>query len=573
MSGTIKKIQSLVNFPKSRYDNQIYFHVGKEDSHIDMKASYVELEVEIPSLANYRNLVLGQSGMMYNSSALFRDASLKESGTGSTISDLLYVNILSNNLEYYSKGANNVVADALFDGKGHASFDNNVVSVFNNQYEDYPSPVIRCPLSLLYPGSVGQSDLFPQNDDLTFRFLMEPQFSVFMRAVKNDVYQAGGELLAADANGTIQNTIPCASVTANTAVVTPSATGVVANFAQGDRVLVKGLVNNVAFSGARVVASTTADNGNTPGTITLTMGISSTYDLTGTSIIKLAPFAGTVNANDLNVTGKVLTLNGTKPASALDITKDTVCNVVYTSINANGVQTLTTVQNKVDTVAVTNNLIDSITFIDNITVPTRGTIVNISVQPLYTNITADWSLTNAHLILYRRKVAMAHQSKMLMSNFSSVNVAMVGGLNRFQYSLKAENNTYNCYVFTPDGSNLLSTADGLQDYLISIDDVPLTSIYVNSTTSIHKDNLLRVFGNSPYYQPKSIVSYRDKEIANGFEPTMFVGKVFHSLMKGEPQVLPFEHPDRNIKVELVAADGKATPTKNVYVFLEKWAQN
>ena len=64
----------------------------------------------------------------------------------------------------------------------------------------------------------------------------------------------------------------------------------------------------------------------------------------------------------------------------------------------------------------------------------------------------------------------------------------------------------------------------------------------------------------------------DDGVASGFEPTMFVGKIFHSLMKGDPQVLPFQEPDRNIKVELVAADGSVTPTKSVYIFLEKWDQ-
>ena len=576
MSGVIKKIASAVNFPKSRYDNQVYFGVGAEDSMIDMKASYVELELELPGQPNYHNVVLGQDGMMYNSSALFRDASLKETKTNKSIADTMFINILSNNLEYYSKGSNNVTADALFDGKGHASSGIDVVSVFNNDYSDQ-TPVVRCPLSLLYPASVGQADVFPQHDDFTFRFLMEPQLQVFMRAVKAGAYTSGAVELPVDASGNLDNQNACQNVAANSAVFTPSALGVVANYAVGDRVLFLGTLGGNLVVGSRTITATTPDATGPPaviGTITMNLAISSVGILSGVTIVKLADFYGTINANDLNIAGNTLTLNGTLPLKENDLWKDTMCSVNFTSIDATGKQTNTTVQNKINSVGLTGDNISSIVFVDNFGIPVRGSLVNISIQPLYTNISTDWSLINAHLILYRRKVSMAHQSQMIVSNFSSVNVGMVGGLNRFQYSIKAPINAYNCYVFTPNSTNLFSTASGLRDYLISVDDVPLTSIYVDSSGSaVHRDNLLRVFGNSPYYAPKSIVANRDKEIASGFEPTMFVGKVFHSLMKGDPQVLPFEEPDRNIKIELVAADGSSTPTKNVYIFLEKWDKN
>ena len=543
---------------------------------IDMKASYVELELELPGQPNYHNVVLGQDGMMYNSSALFRDASLKETKTNKSIADTMFINILSNNLEYYSKGSNNVTADALFDGKGHASSGIDVVSVFNNDYSDQ-TPVVRCPLSLLYPASVGQADVFPQHDDFTFRFLMEPQLQVFMRAVKAGAYTSGAVELPVDASGNLDNKDACQNVAANSAVFTPSALGVVANYAVGDRVLFLGTLGGNLVVGSRTITATTPDATGPPaviGTITMNLAISSVGILSGVTIVKLADFYGTINANDLNIAGNTLTLNGTLPLKENDLWKDTMCSVNFTSIDATGKQTNTTVQNKINSVGLTGDNISSIVFVDNFGIPVRGSLVNISIQPLYTNISTDWSLINAHLILYRRKVSMAHQSQMIVSNFSSVNVGMVGGLNRFQYSIKAPINAYNCYVFTPNSTNLFSTASGLRDYLISVDDVPLTSIYVDSSGSaVHRDNLLRVFGNSPYYAPKSIVANRDKEIASGFEPTMFVGKVFHSLMKGDPQVLPFEEPDRNIKIELVAADGSSTPTKNVYIFLEKWDKN
>lgn len=572
MAGSIKKIQSLVNFPKSKYDNQIYFHVGADGSQIDMKASYVELEMSLANLASYKNVVLGQDGMFYNASCLFRDAKLTESRSGKYIADNLYVNILSNNLEYYSKGCNNVVADALFDGKGHASGTNEIVSVFNNRYADSPSAVIRCPLSLLYPGSVGQADLFPQEDDLMFRYLMEPQFRCFMRAVKASQYVSNHSVLPVDVNGLPVARDDCDDIVATRNKVQPSALGMVANYAVGDRILIAGTLNGVAKVFERTITAVTADIPPAIGNITINAVIDATYDLKNVFIVQLIPYDAdnSINATDLVATGNLLTLTAGTPINT-DIYMNTTLLVKYTEFTPTGLQVEKTLTTTVSNLNITGANITAITLANNITLQAGSIAANISLQPLYTNLTNDWSLDNAHLILYRRQVPLSHQSKMLVSNFSSVNMSMVGGLNRFQYSLKAPNNTYNCYVFTPDATNLFSTAGGLQDYLISVNDIPLTSIYVDSNNSaVHKDNLNRVFGNSPYYQPKSLVGNRDKEIVNGFEPTMFVGKVFHSLKKGDPQVLPFEEPDRNIKIELVAADGSTTPTRNVYVFLEKW---
>jgi hypothetical protein len=141
------------------------------------------------------------------------------------------------------------------------------------------------------------------------------------------------------------------------------------------------------------------------------------------------------------------------------------------------------------------------------------------------------------------------------------------------YSIKAPQNAYNVYVITPNSTNLFSQADGVRDYLISVDDIPLTTIYVDSSGSaVHKDNMLRVFANSPYYQPKNLDSDRDKEINGQLVPIVFPGKVFHSIIKGDPHVQDMAAPDRNIKVELVADtnNGYTTPSKMVYIFLEKW---
>lgn len=562
MSGSIKKVQSLVAFPLSKASNQLTFNVGNENGQIDMKSSYLELEMTLDGVTDYRNVVLGQDGLYYNSSALVRDAKLTESRSGKYISDLVYVNMLSNNLEYFSKGCNNVVSDALYDGKGHASVDSKIVSVFNNEYPDQ-FPVIRCPLSLLYPGSIGDADLYPQQDDLTFRYLLEPQYNVFMRAVKNGVYSSS----AASTVGT-----QYAFDNINTSATSASATalGTIANFTTGQKVVIEGIVGGLQTSFVRTVGTVTPDVGSTQGNFTFTTPISTTGALSNVSIAVITPSNGTVMFNDLTADGAVLT-SATPNQASLDITAGTKVTATYTLISQLGVPTFVTVPNLLVASVTGNPSNSSVTLTTPLTIPTRGFITGLSLVPLYTNLSNNWSLKNAHLILYRRNVPLAPQKNMLVSNFESVNVAMVGGLNRFMYTAKAHNNAYNVYCLTPSETNLFSNNAGLGEYQISVNNVPLTTIYIDSSGSaVHLDNMMRTLSNSPYYQPKNLSQNRDKEIVSDYKPTIFPGKIFHSLMKGEPHVLPFDEPERDIKIELIAKVGETTPQKMVYIFFEKW---
>ena len=123
MSGSIRKYPAMVAFPKTKYDNMLYFDVASENNQvIDMAASYLELEMALydgsgAAVQDWSNISLGHDGIQYNSASLFRSSKLSESRTGKVIQDLLYVNMLSNNLEYWTKGENRVVSDSLFSGQ------------------------------------------------------------------------------------------------------------------------------------------------------------------------------------------------------------------------------------------------------------------------------------------------------------------------------------------------------------------------------------------------------------------------------------------------------------------------
>ena len=115
MSGNISKIPAAVAFPLTSTNNILPFVVGNEPGQIDMSASYLELELELDNLqygstgASYQNVVLGHDGLYYNPSCLIRSSKLAESNTGKIYQDLVYTNVISNNLEYFSKGSNCIV--------------------------------------------------------------------------------------------------------------------------------------------------------------------------------------------------------------------------------------------------------------------------------------------------------------------------------------------------------------------------------------------------------------------------------------------------------------------------------
>lgn len=562
MSGKIQKIMSRVAFPLNRYNNQLVHDVYNEAGQIDMKSSYLEMELTLDNVTNYHNIVLGQDGLYYNPSCLVRSAKLTEGKR--TLADLMYVNMLSNNLEYWSKGRNSVIADALTDGKGHITqTSSEVLSVFNNTYQDTPYAVVRCPLSLLFPGHIGNSDLLSQSEDMQFRYLLEPQYNCFQRVVGTNAYKGQ--------SSTVSNGYAFNGVALNVAVIPATAIGTVANFTAGQQVIVTFTSNSVQQSVSRTVTTVTADAGATPGSLTLSAVLDSAYATTGITIKAIGTNTASVKFNNLTTTGSTITL--TTPATNADLFVNTKVKLEYMTVSASGVVATVDQYVNVSSIAYSSGTtISTVTLNNSITVPANGVVFNISLVPLYTNVSDAWSLKNSHMVVYRKSVPIGPQSKILVSEFESVNTAMVGGLNRFMYTAKAKQNAYNVFVLTPNATNLFSQRDVLKDYLISVNNIPLTSIYVDSTSAVHNDNMIKTFENSQYYKPSSLRGYKDTEITAEFEPSLFVGKLFHSLMKGDPHVLDFNEQDKDVKVELVTADGTLTGQKMVYIFFEKWSE-
>lgn len=564
--ATIAKIPSMVAFPLSKNSNQLYFDISDDGGQIDMASSYVELEVSIPQIAgaNYKNVVLGRSGIQYNPSCFFRTAKLFQPRTQKTLQDLTYVNLLSQNLTYYSQGCNEVDANGLWSGAGQASNDvtsGDVLSVFNNTYSD-STAVIKCPLSLLFPGSLGASDQLPMNgSDLRAYFLLEPQYKLFQRAIMSGLYDVTGTDV-----GTSYN---FGGGDAGATVFTAGAEGIVANFTVDQLVSVSYVDTDVTYVVVRQIKAIAPDAGGNAGTVTLNTALSANAVTVVTITTLVNNNAGIPCVNVATTTDVV----GCPQSNSFDLYVGTTVNITASIFNfVTSVVTPFVPANPYTITQITAGDPTEVTLSSELVVPADSILYNVTMTPLYTNLDNDWSLVNSHLVLYRRKDPSANQAKMLLSTFNSVNFAMLGGLSRFMYSIKAPVNTYNCYALTPDQENMVSVKSTLSEYRVYVDDKPLTSIYVPiEGSAIYYDNLIRVLENSSEYSAKNLQKNRDYKIQSNIEPYIYTGKLFHNMVRNEPNVQNFDIPDINIKLELIAGTGTTgTPQTNVYLFTEQY---
>lgn len=554
---SISKVPSLVAMPINKTVNQLYFTTSDERP-VDMKMSYVELEMSLDTSDNY-NVVLGHDGLMYPPSCLFRSAKLTKTQTGQVVQDLNYVNVLDANMRHYAVGCNQVPADAIFSGAGHVTPQGTVVSVFSNNYSD-ENPTLKVPLESVYPGSLGQSPVVPLGSgDVEFRFLMEPQYPVLMRAVPSGVYDQG--------NVSLDTEYAFEDLTIGSTTLTAGAMGTIANFHTGDVVIIDAIINGAHDLFIRTVGTVTQDVApSTKGSFTFTPALSTSQ---AASQITVTHFTNTypLGCNPVEATGNALNL--ITPSATKDLYQGTTVNVHYTKVTAGPItDTLeaSVLKTTIASITPSGSNIASVTLGDNITLGTNQIAIDVWIEPLYTNLdNNNWSVVSAHLVLYRRNLKVKEQ-KMLVQNFESVNVQCVQGLNRFMYSYKVRPNTFNAWAIQPSNTNLYSQLHDIKQYLFSLDEVPITSVYIDTNSAVHQDNVMRCGANSPVYKIKNLRGNRDTEINSVIQPIMFPAKLFNAVVNGEDNVQP-EGQDRNLRIELVP--NTTTEACNVFLFMEK----
>jgi hypothetical protein len=349
-----------------------------------------------------------------------------------------------------------------------------------------------------------------------------------------------------------------------------------ANIADDDFVMISGNIGGGGGSDVffRQVTSVVADAGSTAGNFTIDSALSSSQAV---SNVKVTIVNKDYVLGCQGITNSTATLTLDTPYSIVDsdLRVGTVCTVFYNeqTVSVSGLNVIgpqQSVKRTVSSLAIATNAITSVTFDSQIVSPASGGVRNIYIVPLYTNSAAKWSVVNSHVILYRHNMSVKAPQKMLLSAFESSGVQCPASLKRFIYNFKIDNNCYNAYVMTVNQTNLYPQVQNFDSYLMTVDETPLTSIYVDAPSSaVHIDNLSKVLQNSPIYPPKNLSQRRDDEIEQDVLPSLFPAKICSSMVKGEPMLQP-EGVDRNLRVELVADAGTLLTT--VFMFQEKWVQ-
>jgi hypothetical protein len=574
MSGSIRKVQSTVALPITPQQNILTFEVSQDMGVIDMSSSYVSLEISLKGLAtaaDYRNITLGQDGFQYSESCLFRNCKLSESGTANVLSEVNFCNIIAQNLHYVAEGHERRKALAIYNGSGHAQKNDaaigGIASIFNNQYSD-ETAVLKVSLEDLFLGTLGNSDAVPSMGDLSMRFLLENVYKCFQRSVPTNVYSVGGE----DFSGNV----PSANVLANTTVITATAPALFTGYEVGDVVYVFVQLNAVPTVLTRTVAAVD------PAFLSITVNLALDPAVLATNVIVNKLSYDTRKTQIVPITANTATLTfspgstyGPKQdiyAPVANVNKGTVCNVKYRTIDANGneSQVVNTVLRTVVSTTTRDagvNL-NTVTFDAPIDIGTGFATFDLHIEPLYTNLLTDYSISGAHLVIYRRNIPFGKPKSMLLTQYQSQQIAMVGNLQKFQYTFQVDNNCYNAYFLTPSNTNMVSVShQKLGQYQYFLNGNALTTIPMPLDTSFHYDNQLRTFLNSEIYKPVNIAPYRDTEIITAIRPICVPAKLFNSInTKGEVNVQPPGM--KALRVEVDALSGETTPSINTYMVLE-----
>jgi hypothetical protein len=559
---SITRNPSTNSFPVNKTNNQLNFLVSMDERPIDMLSSYIDIEVDIPTLQDKRNVILGNSGFQYEPSCFFRSVKLEDSGRG-VVTQTNYINVLNENLKYISCSENDKLSESIYNGSAHnnpnapGALAHQLVSVFSNEYPDSPYPVIRCPLSSLIKGELGES-LYQQKGDLNLRTNLEPSYQLFQRAVEafvytGDVEKAGNPYLLADAAGI-------------TSVFTT--TGSTADLIDENYAIVS--ATDGSLTRLRKVTDISAPvSGVTTITLDQTVPLA-----TGRTITNVSD-SHEIKCNDLSASGAVLTLK-TAYSPSKDIrastTEKTRVKVNYMVYNASSSEVV------MESVLRTVNAVDvngdddivEITLDEQLVLPADGQkLIFISVEPLFTNLVRDYQIQNAHLVLYRRNQKVKEGKQMVVSSFASNAVQCVANLDRFVHSVPAlSNNCFNAYVFTPTSTCMISQRQNFTQYLLSIDELQLTQVYLQLGSVLHKENVLRTFSNSPTEKPMNLKTNRDRYIAKSGEISqeVVVGKIYSSMLGGEMNIQPVGN-SRTLKIDMEATTTLAT---NVLIFTEQY---
>jgi hypothetical protein len=401
--------------------------------------------------------------------------------------------------------------------------------------------------------------MYQQKGDLNLRTFLEPSYPLFQRAVEafvytGDVEATGVPYLLADASG-ITNVF--------------TTTGSAEDLLDENYAIVS--ASDPSLTRLRRITNISAP---VSGVITITLD--QTVPLaTGRTITNVSD-SHEIRCNDLSASGATLTISSATPYSKTkDIyyssTEKTKVKVNYMVYNADSDEVvMDSVLRTVVDGSVSGDNLATIVLDSQLVLPAGGQkLIFISVEPIFTNLVRDYQIQNAHLVLYRRNQKVKEGKQMVVSSFASNAVQCVANLDRFVHSVPAlSNNCFNAFVLTPSATNMISQRQNFTQYLLSIDELQLTQVYLQLGSVLHKENVLRTFSNSPTEKPMNLKTNRDRYIAKSGEITqdLVVGKIYSSMLGGEMNIQPMGN-SRTLKVDMEATSTLAT---NVLIFTEQY---
>jgi hypothetical protein len=162
--------------------------------------------------------------------------------------------------------------------------------------------------------------------------------------------------------------------------------------------------------------------------------------------------------------------------------------------------------------------------------------------------------------------------QMLVSHFTYEPLPQVSDGSNFQREVQVSGNAYNCFLLAPPSTNssqLCSVAEGTQSYRFFLDDVALSNIPLQLSTTLDLDMKMRVYNNSEF-PLRNLNPLKDAPI---FVPSaankvqQFVAKLKPHVMAGQPNFVAGAQP-KALRVEL-NGNGMAT-AKTVYFFKEEF---
>ena len=557
--ANIYKIPTMVATPITPQQNQMYFSISGDSTPVNMSASYLELELGLDAgITSMNGICLGHDGLMYPPSSLVRQSKLTQKETGQVLQDLNYVNILDANMKHYTQGVLEKESMGTVDGGAVIGPDFKAYSIFSNEYAD-TNPTLMVPLKDVFPGSLGQSEVLPLGSgEVEFRFLMEPQFKCLQRVVNSSEYET--------ADPTVSDGVTFSNVNANLITLNAPTVGIISEYSVNDKVVIAGIAGGSGKVFFRNVATVVQDQGATAGNFTVNAVLSATQAVSQIKVYETAGNTDKLACQPTATQTASLTLMSGY-AQNKDLWAGTTVDVHYTKIQSNVLPVTNVIENKVlRTTIASLDLPNSVVVLnDVIPLAANEGAFNIRIVPLYTNIESDWKILSAHLVLVRPQMNIKPQS-MVVQNFESVNVQCVPGSSRFMYNYKVRPNTYNVWCIQPTDTNLYGVSHGINKFLYTLDERPLTTLQIETSSSLARDNLGRCFANSPVYKLKNLRPNRDREIQSETEPIMIPAKLFNAQMGGEDNLQP-EGQDRNLRLELLPQT--VTENTTVFLFMEK----